>query len=66
MRGTIVRMSPKSGIGYIKTRDDEEIMFDEFGLAGYKFSDFEVGNKVEFTIEDGAKGPRAVRISITF
>jgi len=55
-------MSPKEGIGFIETRDGEEISFNRLSLAGYDFKDFQVDDTVEFDVEDAAKGLRAVRI----
>ena len=62
MRGKIVRMQPKEGIGFIETREEEEIIFDKLSLAGYDFKDFQIDDIVEFDIEEAAKGSRAVRI----
>ncbi len=66
MRGKIVRMSPRNGVGFIETRDGEEIGFDRYGLAGYDFKDFQVGDTVEFDIEEASKGLKAVRIRMSF
>ena len=65
MRGKILRMSPKEGIGFIMTRDGEEVPFNRLGLAGYDFKDFQIGDMVEFELEEASKGSRAVRIRMS-
>lgn len=65
MRGKIVQLQAEREIGYIETRDGEKLYFNRLGLAGYPFKSFSIGDKVEFEVEEAAKGPRAVRIRMT-
>lgn len=66
MRGKIKRISPKEGIGFISTDAGDEIIFDQYSLMGYGFDSFNVGDYVEFEIEQAAKAPKAVKVRITF
>ena len=65
MKGTIIRMMPKQGVGFLKTQYDDEVVFDKFALEGYGFEDFKIGDTVTFDLEEGPKGPRAVHIRMS-
>ncbi len=62
-QGTIAGLNPK-GFGFIK-RDGEEkdLFFHMNELVNAKFDELREGDKVEFEVGEGPKGPNAVRVS---
>ena len=66
MRGKIERISTKQGHGFIRADSGEEFYFDRYGLEGVNISAFEVGDTVEFVLEQhGDRETRAEKIRIT-
>ena len=66
MKGKIERLLQKQGFGFVRAESGEEFYFDKFGLEGVSISAFEVGDTVEFIVEESSdRGPRAVHIRIT-
>ena len=66
MKGTIKRISLKEGMGFISTDAGDEIYFDRYSLLGYGLDSFNVGDYVDFEIEQATKAPKAVKVRITF
>ncbi len=65
MKGKIERLSPKQGVGFIRSESGEEYFFNKFGLEGVDIQSFEVGDTVEFVIEEFQdRESRAVKIRI--
>ena len=62
MKGTIKKVIRERGFGFISAEDGREIFFHRSGLEGADFDDLEEGNSVEFDVEKGPKGPRAVSV----
>ena len=62
MRGTIIKFNRETGIGYLTIDDDltEVLRFEATNSNG--FNVFEVGQRVEFDIIDGQKGPEAENV----
>ena len=60
--GTIARLN--NGYGFI-TRDgqDKDLFFHVNELSGVAFDDLREGDKVQFEVGEGAKGPNAVKVS---
>jgi CspA family cold shock protein len=52
------------GFGFIK-RDGQEkdLFFHSNELVNAKFDELKEGDKVSFAVEDGPKGPKAVKVS---
>ena len=52
------------GFGFIK-RDgmDKDLFFHSNELVNAKFDELRVGDKLSFEVEEGDKGPKAVKIS---
>ncbi|MBI5167739.1 MAG: cold shock domain-containing protein [candidate division NC10 bacterium] len=61
-RGTIKRLIKDRGFGFIKSEDGREIFFHRSALSEREFDALEEGQGVEFEVERGPKGPRAVNV----
>ncbi len=62
MRGTIKRVIRDRGFGFIRTPDGQEVFFHRTNLQQLNFEDVREGDSVDFEIEQGAKGPRAIDV----
>ncbi|MGD0697154.1 MAG: cold shock domain-containing protein [Terriglobia bacterium] len=62
MNGTIKRVIRDRGFGFIRSADGQEIFFHRSGLQGLSFDAIKEGDSVEFELERGEKGPRAVNV----
>ena len=64
MKGKIKRIIQRRGFGFIEAEDEQEVFFHRSSLEGIDFYALEEGNRVEFDVEEGPKGPRAVKVNI--
>ena len=62
LKGTIKRIIRERGFGFIGAEDGREIFFHRTAMEGTDFDGLEEGNSVEFDVEKGPKGPRAVNV----
>ncbi len=62
MEGKIKKIIRERGFGFISAQDGREIFFHRSALEGIDFDALEEGNSVEFNVERGPKGPRAVNM----
>ena len=62
MKGKIKRLIRERGFGFISAEDGDEVFFHRSALAGEDFDTLEEGASVEFDLEKGPKGPRAVNL----
>lgn len=62
MQGTIKRIIRDRGFGFIKSADGQEVFFHRSGLQNLNFDGLKEGEPVEFEVERGEKGPRAVNV----
>lgn len=61
--GIIAGLTDK-GFGFIKVEGREkDLFFHSNELVNVKFDDLRQGDKLEFEIEEGEKGPKAVKVS---
>ncbi|UCD17114.1 MAG: cold shock domain-containing protein [Candidatus Zixiibacteriota bacterium] len=60
MKGTVKALIRDKGFGFIKAEDGNEVFFHRSALQGVEFESLEEGTNVEFDMESGPKGPRAV------
>ncbi len=63
--GTILRVVPQAGYGFIKASDGREIYFQATSITGCGFHDVLPGMPVRFTVEDGDDGSRATWVHVT-
>jgi cold shock protein len=62
MQGTIKRVIRDRGFGFIRAADGQEIFFHRSSLQQLNFDGLNEGESVEFEIERGEKGLRAVSV----
>ena len=58
--GTVAKWIGDRGFGFIKTEDGKEIFVHKSDIQGK--SNLREGEKVEFEVIEGDKGPRAVKV----
>ena len=64
-QGKIKKLVGDKGFGFI-TQDgsDKDLFFHMSALEGVDFDDLKEGQKVEFSVGNGPKGPRAEDVSL--
>lgn len=58
--GTVAKWIGDRGFGFIKTEDGKEIFVHNSEIQGKNF--LSEGEKVEFEVTEGPKGPRAAKV----
>jgi CspA family cold shock protein len=64
LKGKIKRIIQERGFGFISAEDGTEVFFHRSALQDTNFDTLEEGNSVEFDVEKGYKGPRAVNLRV--
>ena len=64
LKGEIKKLIRERGFGFISAEDGREVFFHRSALEGVDFDALEEGTGVEFDVESGPKGPRAVNVRI--
>ncbi|MDQ1283921.1 MAG: cold shock protein [Patescibacteria group bacterium] len=63
-QGTIKKLVSDRGFGFISREgNDKDLFFHSKELQGVTFEDLREGDKVQFEVADGPKGPSAVNVS---
>ena len=63
MQGSIKRLTDKN-YGFIgREGEEKDLFFHANELNGVEFNDLQEGDAVTFEIEDGEKGPSAVKVN---
>jgi CspA family cold shock protein len=62
--GTIKRLVRERGFGFIQASDGSEIFFHRSALAAGSFEALAEGQGVEFEVQRGEKGARAVNLKV--
>jgi CspA family cold shock protein len=65
LKGKVKRLIRDRGFGFITAEDGTEVFFHRTDLVEADFDNMEEGADVEFDLESGAKGPRAVKVKVT-
>ena len=63
-KGVIKWFNEKKGYGFITNEDGTDVFVHYTGIEGEGFRTVTEGARVEFEIEKGDKGPRAVSVKI--
>jgi CspA family cold shock protein len=64
LKGTVKRVIRERGFGFISAEDGREIFFHRSAMEEADFDALEEGNSLEFDVEKGPKGPRAVNVKM--
>jgi len=64
LKGEIKKLIRERGFGFISAEDGREVFFHRSALEGMDFDALEEGNSVEFDMERGPKGLRAVNVRV--
>ena len=64
MKGTVKTFSKEKGFGFIRAENGKDVFFhySELQMEGFKTA--EVGDEVEFELQESDRGPRAAKICI--
>jgi CspA family cold shock protein len=62
--GTIVRLMSGKGFGFISDEGGVEHFFHQSAVRDAVFESLREGQRVEFTIEESTKGPRAGEVRV--
>ena len=61
-KGTVKRIMRGRGFGFILAEDGREIFFHRSALVGIDIKQLSEGQRVDFEVERGPKGPRAAKV----
>jgi len=61
--GKIKRLTDR-GFGFIETSEGTDMFFHKSACVGCRFDDLREGQKVEFNVGQGPKGPRAESVRV--
>jgi CspA family cold shock protein len=64
LKGKVKKLISDRGFGFITAEDGSEVFFHRSDLVEADFDTMEEGADVEFDLESGAKGPRAVKVKL--
>jgi CspA family cold shock protein len=64
-KGTIKKLIRNRGFGFISAEDGREIFFHRTEVVGADFDSLQEGDTVEFGVEKGDKGPKAVNVTVS-
>lgn len=62
--GTVKWFNNSKGYGFIAQEDGEDVFVHHTAIQGEGFHSLEEGQKVEFSIEKGAKGLQAAQVKL--
>jgi CspA family cold shock protein len=62
--GIVKWFSSKKGYGFIEQEDGPDVFVHHTGINMSGFKSLDEGDRVTFDIEDGAKGPSAVNVTV--
>lgn len=60
--GTVKWFNPSKGYGFLSREDGEDVFVHFSAIQGEGFRNLEEGQSVEFSIEQGPKGPQAAEV----
>jgi CspA family cold shock protein len=63
--GTVKWFNGSKGYGFIEREDGDDVFVHYSAILGEGFRNLEEGQRVEFTIEQGAKGLQAAEVIAT-
>ena len=63
--GTVKWFDDDKGYGFIEQEDGEDAFVHYSEISGEGYKSLEEGQSVEFDVEEGEKGPKAINVSVT-
>ena len=63
--GTVKWFNDAKGFGFIEREQGEDVFVHFSSIRGEGFKSLEDGQKVEFTLGQGQKGPQALDVTVT-
>ncbi len=63
-KGVVKWFNDKKGFGFIRKEDGSDVFVHYSGIGGDGFKTLSEGDNVEFEVENGEKGPRAVSVKV--
>jgi CspA family cold shock protein len=63
--GTVKWFNGSKGYGFIEREGGEDVFVHFSAIQGEGYRNLEEGQRVEFVVEQGAKGPQATNVTIT-
>ncbi len=64
VQGTVKWFNDGKGYGFIEREEGDDVFVHYNSLQGEGFKTLKEGQKVEFTVEQGEKGPQAVDVAV--
>ncbi|MGA2734941.1 MAG: cold-shock protein [Syntrophobacteraceae bacterium] len=61
-QGTVKWFNDQKGYGFITAEDGKDVFVHHSAIEGTGFKSLQEGDRVSFEIEQGAKGPSAVKV----
>lgn len=61
-KGVVVRIERSNGYGFIEMEDGRSAFFHQRWLKGMRFRDIKIGSIVEFDLDQGTRGLKAVNM----
>ena len=61
-QGTVKWFNDQKGYGFITVEGGKDVFVHHSAIEGEGFKSLQEGNRVSFEIEQGAKGPSAVKV----
>jgi CspA family cold shock protein len=62
-QGTVKWFNPEKGYGFIRQENGEDVFVHYSSISGDGFKSLEEGQRVEFEIAPGRKGPQATNVT---
>ncbi len=62
--GTVKWFSAEKGYGFISRSDGEDVFVHQSAIQAEGYRTLEEGQRVEFAIEQGSKGPKAANVTV--
>lgn len=62
-QGTVKWFNPEKGYGFIRQENGEDVFVHYSSITGDGFKSLEEGQRVEFEIAPGRKGPQATNVT---
>ncbi|TAL29409.1 MAG: cold-shock protein [Spirochaetes bacterium] len=63
-KGVVKWFNDKKGFGFIRKEDGSDVFVHYSGIQSDGFRTLSEGDNVEFEVENGDKGPRAVSVKV--